>query len=162
MLSEIRVILDLKWMTEIQKGIRRREGMNSLRNFFSGRYGNDHLNIALLLFAMILMFVFRFTPVWYLSYVAYVPLIFMVYRGFSRNYEKRRRENEVFLSGIRKLKFWAKDKHSKVNTAKAHAHDKEHKYYKCPACGAQLRVPSGKGKICITCPRCRKEFIKKT
>ena len=81
--------------------------MNSLRNFFSGRYGNDHLNIALLLFAMILMFVFRFTPVWYLSFVAYVPLIFMVYRGFSRNYEKRRRENEVFLSGIRKLKFWA-------------------------------------------------------
>ena len=36
------------------------------------------------------------------------------------------------------------------------------RYFRCPNCSSTLRVPKGKGKICITCPVCRKEFIKKT
>lgn len=129
--------------------------MNWLRNFMYGRYGNDGLNIALLIFAVLLSVVFWFTPWWWLSYVCYVPIAIMLFRGFSRNIEQRRKENEVFLSFLRKFQFWG-------NNTKARMKDKTHKYYKCPACGVQLRVPKGKGKICITCPKCRKEFVKKT
>ena len=36
--------------------------------------------------------------------------------------------------------------------------DKDHKYFTCPNCRAVCRVPVGKGKIVITCPRCRGEI----
>ena len=32
----------------------------------------------------------------------------------------------------------------------------------CPTCKQKLRVPRGKGKISITCPKCATSFIKKT
>ena len=32
--------------------------------------------------------------------------------------------------------------------------DKEHKYFTCPNCRTVCRVPRGKGKIIITCPKC--------
>ena len=34
----------------------------------------------------------------------------------------------------------------------------EYKYFKCKTCGAKLRVPKHKGKITITCPKCRTSF----
>ena len=37
-----------------------------------------------------------------------------------------------------------------------------HKYFKCKKCKAVLRVPKGRGKIEITCPKCRAKVIKKT
>jgi len=38
--------------------------------------------------------------------------------------------------------------------AKARHADKDHKYFTCKACGTICRVPVGKGKIIITCPKC--------
>ena len=40
--------------------------------------------------------------------------------------------------------------------------DREHRYYACPKCRQPVRVPRGKGKIAITCPKCKERFIKKT
>ena len=40
--------------------------------------------------------------------------------------------------------------------------DREHRYFDCPKCRQLVRVPRGKGKIAITCPRCREKFVKKT
>ena len=39
--------------------------------------------------------------------------------------------------------------------------DKEHRYFKCPNCGQQLRVPRGKGKITVTCRGCGASFQEK-
>ena len=36
--------------------------------------------------------------------------------------------------------------------------DKEHKYFTCPNCKTVCRVPRGKGKIVITCPKCGGEI----
>ena len=36
------------------------------------------------------------------------------------------------------------------------------KYFKCPNCKAKLRVPKGKGRLNITCPKCRTMFHGKT
>lgn len=31
-------------------------------------------------------------------------------------------------------------------------------YYYCPSCKQQVRVPAGKGKVRVTCPRCGEKF----
>ena len=51
----------------------------------------------------------------------------------------------------------------KWNAAKARQEQKKiYRFYKCPQCRQRVRVPKGKGRICITCPKCRAEFIKKS
>ena len=40
--------------------------------------------------------------------------------------------------------------------------DRNNRYFNCPKCRQTVRVPRGKGKISITCPKCREKFIKKT
>lgn len=41
----------------------------------------------------------------------------------------------------------------------------QRKYYlflKCPKCNKTLRLPKNKGKLQVTCPVCKFEFLKKT
>ena len=40
--------------------------------------------------------------------------------------------------------------------------DRKHRYFTCPRCHQTVRVPRGKGKIAITCPKCKEKFTKKT
>ena len=129
--------------------------MNWLRNFMIGRYGVDQLSFALLLFYMVFSIVAQLCGWWWLSFILLLLLVYLFWRMFSRNCEARRKENDAFL------RVWNPVKKSFRNL-KARCTDRTHKYYHCPACSATLRVPKGRGKISIRCPRCGKEFIKKT
>ena len=40
------------------------------------------------------------------------------------------------------------------------AQRKTYKFFKCPTCKQEVRVPKGHGKIEITCPKCRERFVK--
>ena len=119
-----------------------------LRSFMSGRYGTDKLNMAILgtgLAASVLSMLIPVQPVnlilWALSYVL---MIWAIFRTLSRNTYKRYQENRKFLQIFDRLK------------------DRDHRYFDCPKCRQMVRVPRGKGKISITCPRCREKFVKKT
>ena len=79
-----------------------------------------------------------------LSFLAYIPLIWSIFRMYSRNIEARRRENAAFLRFFSRLT------------------DKQYRYFRCPGCRQVVRVPRGKGKINIRCPKCSRQFIKKT
>ena len=115
------------------------------RNFMLGRYGSDKLNGTLLLTGVVLLVLGSvFRKLAFLNLLAYVPLFWCIFRMYSRNLEARRRENTAFLNFFNHLK------------------DREHRYYACPKCKQQVRVPKGKGKIAIICPKCREKFIKKT
>ena len=70
----------------------------------------------------------------------------ILFRMFSKNLTKRRAENQKFMGWIWKAR-------NNAAGAKARRADKEHKYFTCK-CGAICRVPVGKGKIVITCPKC--------
>ena len=129
--------------------------MDRIARFLYGRYGSDQLNIALIIFSLVISIVMRFTPVWSLGYLCYILLGFSVFRMLSRNIEARRKENLMFLKIVWPFKNWTQYTSRKVK-------DKTHKYYKCPKCKAVLRVPKGRGKIQITCTKCKHEFIKKT
>lgn len=75
---------------------------------------------------------------------------------FSRNIDKRCQENSRFLLVWNPIKRWFQQQKRRWKERKTH------RYYHCPKCKNTLRVPKGIGKICITCPVCRTEFIKKT
>ena len=122
----------------------------AMRRFMAGRYGTDKLNMALLGLGLVLslvsMILQRFSP-WtsfVLTTLSYIIMIWCIFRCFSRNTYQRYRENRKYLRLLERIK------------------DREHRYYNCPRCRQPVRVPKGKGKIAISCPRCKEKFIKKT
>lgn len=121
-----------------------------IMQFMQGRYGLDQLGRYLLYGSMLLLVIsMLIRPLWFLYYFALACVIYCYFRILSRNISKRYQENQKFVSFIsgQKLKF---------------SQRKTHRIFKCPNCAQKIRVPKGKGKICIKCPKCRIEFIKKT
>ena len=127
-----------------------------LSRFMAGRYGQDAFSLFLLVCAMVLTLLSRIPILWFLYLLGVALMVWLVFRMFSRNLPKRRAENEKFLSVFRPL---ASVVAGKIQELRA---GKYYKFYRCPACKTKLRVPKGKGKVSITCPKCRKEFVKKT
>ncbi len=125
-------------------------------NWMSGRNGMDELARFESGLVLILLIISLFSRLGLLYIVALAVMIHMYYRMFSRNVSKRYEENQKFLN----LRYnstveWNKKK-------KHFAQRKTYCFFKCPQCKQEVRVPRGHGKICITCPRCRTEFIKRT
>ncbi len=130
--------------------------MNWLRNFMAGRYGTDHFNRFLLGVALITMLISSFFGGAVLYSISLLVLLYCLFRMFSRNYNKRYRENNRYLTyQNRFLNFFRKGKNT-VNQRK------RYHIYKCPSCKQKIRVPKGKGRIEITCPKCHMQFIKKS
>ena len=114
----------------------------------AGRYGMDKLNRTMLWVSVGIAVVEMFLPFGLLrlvlTVISYLLVGWILFRCLSRNTYRRYRENRHFLI---LLEQWR---------------DKEHRYYNCPRCRQPVRVPRGKGKISITCPKCQEKFIKKT
>lgn len=135
--------------------------LNKFRQWMSGRYGTDQLNLFLLgvyLFLWLISMPFR-RIIWIstiLTLFSYVVVILLFYRMLSKDRAKRYRENERFLRicGRVRGKWNVKSRHLKERKA--------YHFYTCSQCGQKIRIPRGKGKICITCPKCRHEFVKKS
>ena len=129
---------------------------NALSRFMYGRNGPDQLSLAMVWSALLLDIVGAFikneTVGGLIGLVSSVLLFVSLFRIFSRNLYKRRTENTKFLE-----KIWWPIKR-KFGKAKQQTQDKEHKYFTCPNCRTVCRVPRGKGKIVITCPKCRGEI----
>ncbi len=129
----------------------------SFRRFMYGRYGSDELNFALLIAAVAISLInltlSRFlggsfvyarivSPILYLLILGLLG--FSLARSLSRNIYARQKENRWFR------RQWARIR------------DRNNRYYRCPKCSQTVRVPKGKGKISIHCPKCGEKFIKKT
>ena len=125
-------------------------------DFMLGRYGPDQLYFALFVIAILLGLLSSITRFYILSLLSYLVLIFAIYRFFSRNIVKRRAENDVFL------RYWGPVRYRFRRFKERLKSRKTHKFFKCPKCGVLNRIPRGKGKIEITCPRCGEKFIRKS
>ena len=129
---------------------------NFLRNFMVGRYGPDHLNVAMIIVSLVLSLlngIFKLLPI---TIVSYIILALAIFRMLSRNIARRRAENDKFI------RYWWPVKTRAKRAAANIRHGKTHRFLKCPSCGNTLRVPKGKGKLQITCPKCGERFVKKT
>lgn len=130
-----------------------------IRNFFAklmyGRYGSDQLNIGILVLFWV-FYILAFVTGWeILSLLGMFCLILALLRTFSRKIDRRRAENARFLKMTAPLRGWFRLTRTKLK-------DKDHRYFKCPNCKQNLRVPRGKGKITVTCRSCGKTFTEKT
>lgn len=123
--------------------------------FMQGRYGVDRFTQVMTWVSLILIVLSMFT----LNIFWYIGLIILIYdyfRMFSRNISKRYAENQKYLEFEGKIKrFFTGQK----NLAKQR---KTHHIYRCPGCKQKIRVPRGKGKIEIRCPKCGTTFIKRS
>ncbi len=136
-----------------------------LMQFMFGRRGNDELNICLIVVALILGFlniffrVFGLFLIYRIIYLVQLLLIVLFFvRFLSKNIAQRQKENDAFLRFLAKFKKSNKDDYNTVYSNDPVKKNKNYKYFKCPNCTAKLRVPKGKGKITITCPKCRTSF----
>lgn len=131
-----------------------------LQRFMQGRYGVDQLSNFIVVVAVVLLVIEMFLPSFrirsILNLIAVCMLVYSYYRIFSRNHYKRYAENERFLKYFGRTHRWmAKKKNRFVQR-------KTHRFFKCPCCKQSIRVPKGKGKIAITCPKCSTEFIRRS
>lgn len=126
------------------------------QQYMYGRYGRDEFNIFLI-YALIAIVIFNlFTIFWPFNIGLFLDLFYLIivaifiFRFTSKNIEKRRNENRKFLKYKTKvINFFTGKKDY-------------YKYFNCPSCKQEIRVPRDKGKIMITCPKCGNKFEKKS
>lgn len=131
-----------------------------LIKFMQGRYGVDSFSRFLLavgLAAVLLSSFFRGRYVGTVCYLlGWIAIIYCYFRMFSRNVTKRYAENQTYLTKIYKIRtFFTRQKNLWKQRRIYHI-------YKCPNCRQKIRIPRGKGKIEIRCPKCSTTFIKKS
>ena len=127
-----------------------------LAHFMYGRYGNDALTRFLSVLCLVLFFVYIVTRIFVFYIIALGLVAWSVFRSLSRNFTARRKELTAYLNISRKIKGWFNLRKRMFNERKTT------KYFKCKNCKAYLRVPKGRGRLEISCPKCRNTFIKKT
>ena len=113
-------------------------------------YAND-VNVVT---ALVCLVIGLFVGIFY--YIGLLLLLYAYFRMLSRNVHKRYAENIAFMqktAGVR-AKFGQLQQRFALR--------KTYRYFSCPHCRQQVRVPKGRGKISITCPKCGTQFIKKS
>lgn len=126
------------------------------RRWMTGRYGPDALNRFLSAAAMVCLLLALLLRLPVLDGLALGLLLLSYWRLFSRDIARRAAENAAFCRARQRLLDTARQKRIEW------AQRGQYRYYRCPGCRQRLRVPRGHGRIAITCPRCRTEFVKKS
>lgn len=127
-----------------------------LIRFMYGRYGVDSLGRFLVFLSVALIFFSSFGRLRLVSIVAWILLIYAYFRIFSRNIYKRAAENQLYLNKTASLRRFISSQRSLMRQRRTHH------IYRCPSCRQKIRIPRGKGKIEIRCPRCQTTFIKRS
>ena len=120
-------------------------GRNGFDNMARACYGVSLLLLVINIFAGSVIIYFLWVGLFAYS----------LFRSFSRNIPKRYAENQKYLQMTRGLR-------GRGEVIKLNMNGGTSRFYLCSSCGQKIRVPKGKGKIEIRCPRCGNRFIKKT
>ncbi len=129
---------------------------SKIQQFMVGRYGNDEFTLFLSVTGLIFSVLgnFKYLQIFYL--IGTIMIFYGLFRSLSKNYEARRKELNWYLVWSVKPKAELKLLGNKIRDRKTH------RYFRCKNCKTIMRVPRGRGKIEISCPKCRAKVIKKT
>ena len=135
---------------------------DKFNKFMQGRYGVDDLSRFTMGAALVLIILTMFVNIVnrsvgsVLDFLGIVAIVYAYFRIFSRDIQKRYEENQKYLAMTSKFRLrFNKEK----NLMKQR---KTHHIYSCPGCGQKVRIPRGKGKIEIECPKCHTKFVKRS
>ncbi|MFT3982819.1 MAG: hypothetical protein QM697_02835 [Lachnospiraceae bacterium] len=127
-----------------------------LRKFMYGRYGTDRFSQFLMVVALLAMLLSLFTGADVCYWIAAAIIGYAYFRVFSRNHERRYQENQKYLRQTYRFRsYFGRKKLEWVQR-------KTHHIYRCPNCRQKIRIPKGKGKIVVMCPKCRTEFTRRS
>lgn len=126
------------------------------RRFMMGRYGLDSFGKCTLVIAIIFSLLSSLLDMGILNLIAWILVFYTYFRIFSKNVYKRYAENQTYLAKTYKLRTWCMKQKNMMQQKKTHH------IYKCPTCKQKIRIPRGKGKIEIRCPKCNTTFVKKS
>lgn len=133
---------------------------DKLNKFMQGRYGADQFarfTMGVALVCIVLALFLRKSPMGgLLDTLGLAAIIYTYFRMLSRNIPKRYAENQKYLSMTQKLRTQFSKEKSMMEQRKTHH------IYTCPGCGQKIRIPRGKGRIEIECPKCHVKFIKRS
>ena len=125
-----------------------------INKFFQGRYGTDDLGKFMLVLMLIFTVLYMLTGWLVFDIITIIITVIIIYRMLSRDYGKRSAENRKYMELTEPVGIWISNLRSGKNST--------HKVFLCPECRQKVRVPKGRGRIQITCPKCRHEFIKRS
>lgn len=135
---------------------------DKFNKFMQGRYGVDELSrftmgvaLALIILTMFVNIVNRSVGS-VLDFLGIAAIVYAYFRIFSRNIQQRYAENQKFLQMTSKFRFRFNKEKDMMKQRKTHH------IYSCPGCGQKIRIPKGKGKIEIECPKCHTKFVKRS
>lgn len=129
--------------------------LTKFKSFMARRYGTDDFNRFLLQCVLVLVIIGAlFKSILFKSF-AILLFGYAFYRAMSKRIWDRQKENYLFKEKMKPFNY-------KMDLIVKNLKDKDHRYFRCEHCGQIVRVPRGKGKIEIKCPRCGKRFDKKS
>ena len=151
--------------------------------FMQGRYGWDVFNTFLMIVSFIVELLGRITRLSFVYYIGLAMFFYALYRMFSRNIGARVAENQKFINLRNRYANWryfrqqrrsgqsstyggygsgssgySRKQQRRSNERAGRKGGPVYCYYYCPDCKQQVRIPAGKGKVKITCPRCGRQF----
>ena len=129
---------------------------NKMQSFMYNRYGFDELSQFLFKLALAGIVAGLFICPGFFSALTMALYLIIMLRACSKNRSKRQRELARYYRLVTPVRTWISLQKRKFSERKTH------RYYKCGQCKTSLRVPKGKGKIKIRCPKCGAETVKKT
>lgn len=129
---------------------------SKMQSYMYGRYGVDELSLFLSRMALVCIIAGLFVYPGFFCGLAMALYLVTMLRTYSKNIAKRQREREAYLRMANPVRSWFGLQRRKF------AERKTHRYFKCSQCKKTLRVPKGKGKIKIRCPKCGAEIVRKT
>lgn len=133
---------------------------DKFNKFMQGRYGVDDLSRFTMGVALVLIILAMFANIFSrtvgstLDILGVAAIVYAYIRIFSRNIQQRYAENQKFLQMTSKFRFRFNKEKDLMKQRKTHH------IYSCPGCGQKIRIPKGKGKIEIECPKCHTKFVK--
>lgn len=121
-----------------------------------GRYGVDELSKLMVYVSFIVILIGSFTKNPYFNIAGFIIIIYSYSRIFSKNHRLCSAQNLKYMQirdgFLRKIS-------NQIQILKL---SKSYRVYSCPGCRQLVRIPKGKGKVEVKCPKCGTRFSKRS
>jgi predicted RNA-binding Zn-ribbon protein involved in translation (DUF1610 family) len=133
-----------------------------IKQAMTSRCGLDELNNLLMLVGFIFVVIALFTKRWIFTLIGAFFIVLCYLRVFSKKVDRRREENAFYMRYMGKVVRYVEYLVLCVRMKCKSIVDGEYAYFVCSQCKQVIRVPKGKNKVSIRCPKCGNSFIKTT